>query len=153
MNGNRLEEHRKKVPFLHWALLAAVMSAMLILGPIAAKGAEYNPFKESSGYLVSGAEICYSPGLSTESITLLDEYQSVVDLVETYNRGGAPVPEELEFWAERVYENRLCVTSTSHERIEIIMGVEGYVLARFRFYNEVGTFIVARRDVLPDRGI
>ena len=36
MNGSRLREHRQpKVPFLAWAMLAAVVTALLILGPIA----------------------------------------------------------------------------------------------------------------------
>ena len=143
----KLFEHRKRVPFLHWALLAAVMTAMLILGPIAAEAQEFRPFTESEAHLLGGSVMCVSPGLSAESITLLNEYQKVVNAVEAYHRGGPWVPEEFLFFGEMVFETGLCATTLSSETIEIIRGTEGYVLARFSS-GKLGTFIVNRMDLL-----
>ncbi len=151
----KLFEHRKRVPFLHWALLAAVMTAMLILGPIAAEAQEFVPFKQSTGLLMSGSELCWSPGLLDESITLLKSWREAVSAVRTYERGGAPVPEEVLLFGEVVSDNNLCVTTGFSMLINIVRGTEGYVLARFSEPDDRdrGTFIVSRTDILPYRGL
>ncbi len=149
MNGNRLEEHRKKVPSIHWALLAAVMTALLILGPIAVKAGEYKTFKESEGFLRAGAEVCFTHELSAEAIKLLNEYQSVVNLAEAALKGGPSVPEELAFFAQLMKTMEICGSVEGYARIDVICTSGGYVLARFTELD-TGTFVAARTDLLPE---
>jgi hypothetical protein len=156
MNGSRLKEHRKpRVSPDAWCLLAIVVIALLALVQYQAEGQEYKPFSIDTGVIVDGAEICFSPDLHDTSIQLLNTWQRLVNELDTYERGGAKMNEEDAIAAELLYENHLCATMGFYYTIVITQAVEGYVLAHFdeQYGFGEGPFIVAKRDILPDRGI
>ncbi len=153
-NGSRLGEHRKpRVSPESWWLAGIIVVALLALVQWQAEAQEYKPFTMGTGLIVQHAEMCFSPDLSSDSINLLNQWQLAVDQLESYERGGSEPDVELAYQAQALYDNHMCSTVAAFYHIEIVMATEGYVLARFdeqHGFNE-GTFIVAKRDVLPDR--
>jgi hypothetical protein len=155
-NGSGLGEHRKpRVPAMHWMLLVGAIAGVLALGATLSKGQQYEPYNQGTGLIVAQAEVCFSPDLSTESITLLGTWQRAVDNLEAYERGGPAVEEELAITGQLLYDNRMCATVGEFYHIVIVRHTEGYVLVNFdeRYDFDTGTFIVARKDIIPDRGL
>ncbi len=156
MNGNRLKEHRRRrVPATNWMVLIAVMAAMMALGDTLSKSQEYEPYHSDTGVIVRWAELCFSPDLDVPSIKLLNTWQRLVNELEAYKRGGASMSEEDASLGQLIFDNGLCATTSRYYNIFITQDTEGFVLAQFDEqygFNE-GPFIVAKKDILPDRGI
>jgi hypothetical protein len=156
MNGSRLKEHRKpRVSPEAWCLLAIVVIALLALVQYQAEGQEYEPFSLDTGVIVNGAEMCFSPDLHDTSVQLLNTWQRLVNELDAYERGGGRMHEEEAILGEYLYENHLCATMGAYYNIVITQAIEGYVLAHFdeQYGFGEGPFIVAKKDILPDRGI
>jgi hypothetical protein len=156
MNGSRLKEHRKpRVSPESWWLLGIVVVAILALVQYKAEGQEYEPFSIDTAVIVNGAEICFSPDLHKTSIQLLNTWQRLVNELNAYERGGARMNEEDAIAGELLDENHICATMGAYYSIVITQAIEGYVLAHFdeQYGFGEGPFIVAKRDILPDRGI
>jgi hypothetical protein len=156
MNGSRLNEHRQpKVSFESWFLLVGVIMGLLILGPIAAKGQEYEPYVKYTATMVAGTEICFSPDLSVHSKKLLNTWQRLVNELEAYRRGGPRMHEEDANLGQLLYDNQLCGSIVDYYDIVILQETEGYALAKYKdsLGFDEGTFIVAKLDIIPDRGI
>ena len=144
-----------KVTWGEWMIIAC---AVALLGFLTWKQAdaavvEYVPYNMGTGLIVQHAELCFSPGLSSESIKLLDTWQLAVNQLESYERGGPEPDVELAYEAQSLFDNNMCATVAAFYNIAIIMTTEGYVLARFDEQHgfDEGTFIVAKKDILPDR--
>jgi hypothetical protein len=155
-NGSRLKEHRKaRVSPESWWLLGILVVVLLALVQYQAEGQEYQPFSIDTGVIVDGAEICFSPDLHATSIQLLNTWQRLVNELDAYERGGAKMNEDDAITGELLYENHLCATMGFYYTIVITQTVEGYALAHFdeQYGFGEGPFIVAKRDILPDRGI
>jgi hypothetical protein len=155
-NGSRLREHRQpKVSFESWFLLVALVSAMLILGPIAVKAQEYQPFHQTTGTIVAGAELCFSPDLSAPSVQLLNTWQRLVNELGVYERGGSRMHEEDANLGQLIYDNNLCGTVSGYYDIVIMQSNEGYVLATYadKYNYDAASFIVAKRDVIQKERI
>jgi hypothetical protein len=161
-NGSRLGEHRKpRVSIESWLLLVGVIAGMLALGANATKAQEfeshplYKPFSLGTGVLVNGAELCFSPDLSQPTIDLLGTWQRLVNEYEAYEIGGAVMDEEDAIYAQILSDTELCATIADYYDITITQAIEGYVLAKFdeQYGFRTGTFIVAKKDIIPDRGI
>jgi hypothetical protein len=159
-NGSRLGGHRKlRVSPESWMILIGVIAAVFALGATLTEGQEYKPYNQGTGLIVADTELCFSPNLNSESIKLLGVWQRAVDAQESYERGGPAVEEELAITAQLLHANHICATVAAFYRVTIIRHVEGYALASFdpslieQFDFDTGTFIVARKDIIPDRGI
>jgi hypothetical protein len=153
MNGSRQNEHRKsKVPGLHWVTLVVVVALIFFLAR-ASGSQEYVPYVKDTG-IVQGAEICFSPDLNSESVKLLNTWQRLVNELEAYERGGSPMKEEDAILGLLLYSNNICHTVDRYYNIYITQDTEGYVLAKFdeQYGFDTGTFIVAKKDVMLDRG-
>lgn len=153
-NGSRLGDHRKpKVSPESWMLLVGFIAALLIFCKLGT-AQEYEPFSIDTGVIVSGAEMCFSPDLGQPSITILNTWQRLVNELENYERGGARMNEDDAITGELLYENHLCATMGAYYSIVITQAMEGYVLAHFdeQYGFGEGPFIVAKKDVLMDRG-
>ena len=153
MNGNRLREHRQpKVSFESWFLLVGLITGLLILGPIAAKGQDYEPYVKDTGTMVAGTELCFSPDLASESIKLLNTWQRLVNELEAYQRGGSRMHEEDAHLGQALYDNHLCGSTVDYYDIVILQDTEGYVLARYSddLGFDEGSFIVAKKDIIPE---
>jgi hypothetical protein len=154
-NGNRLGEHRKRrVPATNWIALATIIAVIFVLGKVST-GQEYVPYNQGTGLVVQQAEICFSPDLSAEAVKLLSTWQRLVNELEAYERGGSAMGEEDALLGQLLYNNHLCATVADFYPIIVIRRIEGYALAKFdeQLGFDDGPFIVAARDVLPDRGI
>jgi hypothetical protein len=151
-NGSRLGGHRKIMPFSHWMYLLGLCAAIVLLDHYA-NAQDYEPYKMGTGLIVQQAELCFAPDLSTPVITLLNTWQQAVDELEAYERGGTPGDPELALAGQLLYDNHVCATVAAFYHIAIISVTEGYVLAKFDEQHgfEEGTFIVAKKDILPDR--
>jgi hypothetical protein len=154
-NGSRLGEHRKpRVSPESWMLLVGLIAALLIFCKMSTAQV-YEPFSLDTGVIVNGAEICFSPDLHDTSVQLLVTWQRLVNELDTYEKGGAIMDEDDAITGELLYENHLCATMGFYYNIVITQAIEGYVLAHFdeQYGFGEGPFIVAKRDILPDRGI
>ena len=154
MNGSRLKEHRKpRVSPESWCLLAIVVVALLALVQWQAE-AQYEPFVQDTGVMHGGSEMCFSPDLGGPSIKLLKTWQKLVNEYNAYQRGGPAMHEEDAILAQYLYDNDMCHTTLSTYHIYITQSTEGYVLAKFdeQYGFNAGSFIVAKKDVLLDRG-
>jgi hypothetical protein len=152
-NGSRVGEHRMpRVTVWHWIALACVIGALLIA--FEAKS-QYVPYNQGTGLVVQQAEICFSPDLSAEAIKLLFTWQRLVNELEAYERGGSAMDEEEALLGQLLYNNHLCATVADFYPIIVIRRTEGYALAKFDEQLGFGTgpFIVAAKDVIPDRRI
>jgi hypothetical protein len=136
-------------------ILIAVIAAIVALGATLTKAQHYKPYSQGTGLIVEQAEVCFSPDLSTESIALLGTWQRAVDNLEAYERGGAAVEEELAIEGQLLYDNHMCATVAEFYHIVIVRHTEGYVLVNFdeRYDFDTGTFIVAKKDIIPDQEI
>jgi hypothetical protein len=136
-------------------VLIGIIAAVFALGSTLAEGQQYEPYNQGTGLIVGQAEVCFSLDLSTESITLLGTWQRAVDNLEAYERGGPAVEEELAITGQLLYDNHMCATVAEFYHIVIVRHTEGYVLVNFdeRYDFDTGTFIVARKDIIPDQGI
>lgn len=163
-NGSRLGDHRKpRVSPESWMLLVGVIAGIVALGAMTARGQEYQnvplykPFSMGTGVIVEGAELCFSPDLSQPTVDLLNTWQRLVNELEAYERGGAAMNEEDANYAQTLADVGLCATVAEYYDITITQATEGYVLVNFaeRYDFDTGTFIVARKDIIPvsNRGI
>jgi hypothetical protein len=155
-NGSRLGEHRKRrVPAIHWMMLIAIMAGIVALGATLTRAQEYTPYTQGTGLIVQQAELCFSPDLSLASITLLGTWQRAVNQLESYERGGPAMEEELAITGQLLYDNHVCATVAEFYHIVILSHTEGYVLVNFDEQHgfDTGSFIVARKDIIPDQGI
>jgi hypothetical protein len=163
-NGSRLNEHRKRrVPATNWMILIGIIAGVLALGATLTKGQEfentplYKPFSMGTGVIVEGAELCFSPDLSQPTVDLLNTWQRLVNELEAYERGGAAMDEEDANYAQTLADIGMCATVAEYYDITITQATEGYVLVNFaaRYDFDTGTFIVARKDIIPvsNRGI
>jgi hypothetical protein len=136
-------------------VLIAVIAGILALGATLSKGQEYEPYVKDTGVMVERAEICFSPDLGQPSIKLLNTWQQLVTELEIYERGGAKMNEEDALLGKHLADNAICGTTAAYYHIVITQDTEGYVLARYdeQYGFGVGSFIVAKKDVLLDRSI
>jgi hypothetical protein len=136
-------------------VLIGIIAAVFALGATLSEGQEYKPYTQGTGVIVEQAEVCFSPDLSPDSITLLGTWQRAVDRLEAYERGGPAVEEELAITGQLLYDNHICATTAEFYHIVIIRHVEGYALVKYdeQYGFDTGTFIVARKDIMPDRGV
>jgi hypothetical protein len=142
-------------------MLIAVIAGIVALGATFTRAQEfentpmYKPFSMGTGVLVEGAELCFSPDLSQPTIDLLSTWQRMVNEFEAYEMGGAAMHEDDAIYAQTLSDIGMCATVAQYYDIVIIQGTEGYVLVNFdeQYGFDTGTFIVARKDIMPDRGI
>jgi hypothetical protein len=154
-NGSRLSEHRMpRVSPESWILLVMLVAALVFWGE-RTQAQEYVPYVKDTGTIVEQAELCFAPDLGQPFIKTLVFWQRLVNELESYERGGSPLNEEEAIVAQRLYDSGICATVAEFYMIDVVNDTEGYVLARFnaQYGFTSATFIVAKKDVLLDRGI
>jgi hypothetical protein len=155
MNGSRLSEHRMpRVSPESWILLAMFIAALFLWGE-RTQAQEYVPYVKDTGTIVEQAELCFVPDLGQPFIDTLVLWQRLVNELEAYERGGAPMNEEDAIVGQGLYDAGICATVGAFYMVDVVDDTEGYVLARFnaQYGFTSATFIVAKKDVLLDRGI
>ena len=159
MNGNRLNEHRKRrVPITNWMILIGVIAGVLALGATLSKGAgpEMLKFNGNTGSVGYGVEVCMATTITPDRIGLLGEWRSLVDRYEATELDGIlrMTREEAER-AEWLDSTQICGSIARHYNVIIKEEINQYVL--FQFDPQYGfgeqTYIMRRSDFMSDRGL